>query len=92
MVNIVVTTTTNLIKVEFNDLADIVEHIKGTWRKDRILFIKLNAGAVVIKFMNGRLWEVSYNGENGTLPIDSIDGVPLSSNSDLYNKLISVME
>lgn len=92
MANIVITTTTNIIKVDFNDLSSVTGIKKGCWG-DSIIAFQLVADESFIKVIVSGVpsWAVSYNGSTGTLQIDSVDGVAPTSNSDLYNKLVAVL-
>jgi hypothetical protein len=88
MANIVVTSTTNSIKVEFNDYSTILNMAKGTWGKGYIQSVLLRTDGVLVDLLGQPDWLVSFDGSVGTFQIDTIDGVAPTSNSDLYDKLI----
>lgn len=90
MANIVVTSTANSIKVEFNIYSTIVDMIKGTWSKASIQNVLLRTDGVLVDVLTQPDWLVSFDGSVGTFQIDSIDGVAPTSNSDLYDKLIAL--
>ena len=90
MANIVVTSTANSIKVEFNIYSTIVDMIKGTWGKTYIQSVLLRTDGILIDVLGQHDWLVSFDGSVGTFQIDSIDGVAPTSNSDLYDKLIAL--
>jgi len=92
MANIVVTSTTNTIKVEFNAYASTIGTSKGTWNKTRITFeLKYSDTFVKVLVIGEPNWAVSFDGSTGTLQIDSVNGVAPTSNSDLYDKLITLL-
>lgn len=98
MANLVVTSTTNSIKVEFNDQPffdrrDGQTYTKGTWLKSEIANIKLNTStdAVIVLEKDRFEWRVSSGGTSGTFTVDTVDGAAPSSDSDLYDKLIALI-
>lgn len=92
MANIVITSTSNTIKVDFGDYyPGAIEHQKGVWKKDKIVNMVLD-GSVEITILQEKTWLVSHDGNNGTFQIDSIDGIAPTSLDDLYNKLIALIE
>ena len=92
MANIVVTSSTNSIKVVFNTYASAIGIEKGSWSKDYIRFNLKASNAFVEALIHGETgWAVSFDGSTGTFQVDSIDGVAPTSNSDLYDKLIALI-
>ncbi len=93
MAKIVVTSTTNTIKVEFNDYATIVGIKKRTWNKTKISFGLSPSEDMVYVFVEGEpSWSVVYSALAGSFIVDSVAGVsPITSNSDLYDKLIALI-
>lgn len=93
MPNTVVTSTTNSIKVVFNDDSSKVGIDKGTWNKSAVTSFKLYTDHVSAETIDavGR-WIVD-DGTNsiGALIIDSVDGASPSSLSDLYDKLVALI-
>jgi len=90
MANIVVTSTTNSIKVDFGVLNTFAD--KGVWRKEEVSFyLKTGASFIIVKVHNDTPFAVSWDGSTGTLQIDSVGGVAPTSNSDLYDKLIALI-
>jgi phage tail tube protein FII len=92
MANLVVTSTTNSIKVDFGVLGVIPNPKKGTWKKDKVENIKLEISDTYVRVttIGEPEWQLSWNGTN-VLQVDSIDGVAPISNSDLYDKLIALI-
>lgn len=87
MANAVITSSTNCIKVVFNDLAEFAKREKGIWLKSNIRFdLNDNNAGVTVTVEDEPQWVVSYNGTYG-MPVDSVNGETPTSNMDLYNKL-----
>lgn len=93
MANIVITSTTNSIKVDFGDYASSYGYAKGTWRKDNVGDIRLAADSsyISIHTMEDQRWTISYNASGQAMIIDSVDTAAPTSNSDLYDKLIALI-
>ena len=87
MANLVLVTTANTIKVDFNDLAD--HYTEATWAKDQISSIHKHATYVVVKMKNDQRWLCSFDATK--MEIDSIDAVAPTSTADLYTKLIAMI-
>jgi hypothetical protein len=91
MANIVVTTTTTSIKVDFGTYASQLDMSKGTWNKSFIMNFLLRTDGVLIDIQGQPDWIVSFDGSVGTFQIDSVNAVTPTSNSDLYDKLIALI-
>lgn len=91
MANLVITSTTDSIKVVFNDYASAAGYSKGTWNKRYVRDITLNGHLVTVDINGGQEWTVSYNSQNGALIVDTIDGAAPTSASDLYDKLVALI-
>jgi hypothetical protein len=92
MANLVITSTTNTINVSFNDLSVPVGIKKGCWNKTRITFNLAPSDLIVKVLVIGESsWAISFDGSSGTLPVDSVNGVAPTSNSDLYDKLVALI-
>ena len=87
MANLVITTTANTIKVDFNDLAGDYE--EATWAKDQVSSILKYPTYIVVKMKNDQRWLCSFNGVK--MQIDTIDTVAPTSNADLYTKLTALI-
>lgn len=90
MANIVITSTTNSIKVEFNDYSTVLGVDGGTYQKRDIVIYRLT-DRVQCEVKGEKTWFVAYTSTTGCFIIDSIDGVAPTSNSDLYTKLIALI-
>lgn len=92
MANLVITSTTNSISVDFGVLGVAPYPKKGTWNKNEIVQISLQPSDTFVKVINigDPEWQVSYDGNNG-LQVDSVAGVAPTSNSDLYTKLVALI-
>lgn len=93
MANIVITSTTNSVIVDFNDYAAILKTEKQSWPKRVIQnFRKLYpSGCIIVSMLQEKEWCVSWDGSPGSFQIDSIDGVTPTSNSDLFDKLTALL-
>ena len=87
--NLTITTTTNAVKVNFNDspLGDVV---KGIWRKDKILSIHNHGTYIEVLTFEGS-FQLSNAALAGCYVIDSVDGAAPSSLSDLFDKLSAML-
>lgn len=75
MANIVVTSTTNSIKVDFGVLDSVTQISKGVWRKEDVsFFLKPSTAFVMVKVHNDTPFAVSWDGSSDTLQIDSVGG------------------
>ena len=93
MANLVITSSTNCIKVDFGVLASVGHlPIKGVWTKEHVIRFSLEHGNAYVKIqtVSELEWQVSFNGVNG-LQVDSVDAVAPVSNSDLYDKLVALL-
>lgn len=93
MANIIITSTTNSIKVDFGALGLNPLPKKGTWAKSKIISISLTPSDAFVKasILGEQEWQLSWDGTNG-MQIDSVNAVAPTSNSDLYDKLIALIE
>jgi hypothetical protein len=91
MANISVVSTTNSIKVDFGDYASSVGVTKGIWRKDKVRF-NLRSDFIEVIAQNENGFGVVYTTSGNYLIIDTIDGVSPTSNSDLYDKLCTLIQ
>jgi hypothetical protein len=91
MANIVVTTTTGSILVDFGVYSTPLGMSKGVWRKDTLININLRTDGVLVDIEGQSDWLVSFDGKVGTFQIDSIDGVAPTSDSDLFDKLKALL-
>ena len=87
MANLVITTTADSIKVNFNDLSG--DYTEATWAKDQVLSILKYPTYVVVKMKNDQRWLCSFDATK--MEIDTIDAVAPTSNTDLYTKLTALI-
>lgn len=91
MANIVITSTTNSIKVDFGAYSSVLDgQTAGCYQKRDIRFYKLS-DRVMADVMGEKEWPVVYTSTSGCFIIDSIDGSAPTSNADLYTKLIAMI-
>lgn len=90
MANIVITSTTNTIKVDFGTYSSVLDGQEaGCYQKADIDIYRFSDRVrCVVK--GEKEWSVVYAALTGCFIIDSIDGASPSSNSDLYTKLIAL--
>lgn len=92
MANLVVTSTTSCILVAFNSLGTYSNMIKGIWQKQDISFERDISDEFVSVYVKDRdPWQVTYNSSNMGLQIDSINASAPTSNSDLFDKLSTLV-
>ena len=93
MAFITVTDTANTIHVDFGVYAGLVApYKKAIFHKNVISFqIAADESFVRVEDRSGQSWTVTYNGAGETLQIDTINAVAPVSNSDLYDKLVSLL-
>lgn len=89
MANLVVTSTTNSILVDFGAFP-IGTMTKGVWRKNSIDSFCLTSDRIIIFTLEGS-FEVCQASTTGALIIDSVDGAAPSSLADLYTKLSALI-
>ena len=90
--NAVVTTDTENVIVDFNDLANNIDiPTSGIWHKNIIGSIQNLGTQIQIEFsISKKDWYISRTTDNvnGTVLIDTIDGATPTSNLDLYEKIV----
>lgn len=92
MANIVITGVNGYIKVVFNDQSAKAKMTKGYFNRNGIAeVIELDGGGVVVTLSHSMgmatSYQVSFDGNNGGMQVDSIDTVAPTSDSDLADKL-----
>lgn len=94
MANLVITSKTKSILVDFGDFANLedVDGRKATYKRDDIsvVWMEKDDAFVNVKMKDSVTtthWKVSYNGDAGVFIIDSIDGVVPTDNDDLFDKI-----
>lgn len=94
MANTVITSTTNAIKVAFNDDPNKGLYSKATYAKTDIEYIYLNGNHVEVIAADSHRWILSDDIGNNVkaLTIDSVDGLAPISLSDLYDKISALIE
>lgn len=98
MANIIVTSTTNCINVEFNSTSSVSGYKKANFNKDQITFqLRENEECVRVFDSWGVNWCVTYPTNPAllsgleALPIDSVDSSSApTSNDELYTLLINM--
>lgn len=88
MANVVITTDSERIYIDFNDQSDTAGLVSGDWHKSAC-HISMNIGNSDIFFFVDDLqqWRFSYNGSTDSMQIDTVDGATPSSNTNLETLL-----
>jgi hypothetical protein len=90
MANIVITSSTNLVKVDWGIYA--TSFSKESWHKSSLhLFLNNGNNYVQVSEDNGTGIALTYIATTNAFIVDSVDGVAPTSNSDLYDKLITLI-
>lgn len=96
MANVTIVSTTNSIKVDLGVYGAVpaIGYDKVTIPKDKLIDIKLknDESFIEVVVQDDGKWTISYNLVGNSLIIDTIDAVAPTSNSDLYDKLIALIE
>ena len=99
MANVVITSKTNVINVDFGDIQfldkrDNIYVKKGTWAKSDIATVHLEANEDMVTVIerDDFSWKLSYDGFEGTFQVDSVDGTTVTSNSQLYTLISGLIE
>ena len=88
MANIVVTTTTDRINVDFGVYSSDFGFEKASCNKHNISYITLtNDGYCEILILSQGEWQVNHNGVGIGLQVDSINGVAPTSSTHLFELL-----
>lgn len=93
MANIVVTSTVNYIKVDFGDYYPSSYPIsKAYYNVNDIEKVELFSNMVKVHMLaSDKDWELSFDGGTG-FQVDTVDGVAPTSNSDLCDKIASLIK
>jgi hypothetical protein len=99
MANIVMTSTTNTVKCDNGIYAGTQNALglvmkKVAFRKDEIFRIGLapSDAYVIVEFKSKTsFFLLNFDGATGAMQVDSIDAVAPTSNSDLYDKLVTLL-
>ena len=92
MANTVVTSSANSVKVVFNDDSALTGMTQGYFSKSSISEVReVVMGTVLVKLDSGDTFNISTDGAQNTLTIDSVDGVAPSSNTDLCDKIAGLI-
>lgn len=94
MANVVITSTTNSIKVDFGVYVGGEIPKKRTYNKNKSVFyisLEESDSMVTVISEGSPQWNLAYTSTTGCFIIDSINGVAPTSNSDLYDKLIALI-
>jgi len=92
MANIVITTTSNTIDIDFGDYNDGDNSpLCKTFRREDIRDVDIYNDYVLMEMDTGEHWYFVYTSTDNYQIIDSIDSSEPTSNTDLYSKLKALM-
>lgn len=94
MPDVVITSTTNSVKVDFGDFSSSVGYSKGVYGKSDIQYMTLKTDHVEVVAADSARWICAASNATvapQSLIISTIDGVGPTSLSDLYDKLSALL-
>ena len=93
MSNIIVTSDSIKIDVAFNDMSTIAQMNKATFKRTNINLVETNSDedCVTVVMIDGMKFDLSHNGTQGTLTVDTINGQTPTGVDDLHNKITALM-
>lgn len=91
MNGLIVTSTQNSFKVEFNDYAQKANMVKGAWNKSQVIFIRLMNGFVTAQVFRESEWILTFDGDIG-FKVDNVNGVTCNSNEELFSELCKIIQ
>lgn len=88
---VTITSTTSYVDTEFNTLSIPADFVRSRWRKEELVSVYLKPnGTVGVRAGNGvndYLFSSYTHPLPGTIPIESVNTVPPTSNAHLYQLL-----
>lgn len=93
MAKLEITTTTNTLKFVTNEYATAFGIDKSAWNIKDIQSVKLvnrPTAYVEVSFLTSTKFAFTFDGAYGT-QVDTVNGVAPTSNSDLFDKLITTL-
>lgn len=87
MANIVITSGTDYLKVDFGDYSATLNMKKGYWSRSAIQVTQGESGIVNVIACDGVTMPLASAPTDGAYTVDSVNGAVPSSNSDLCDKL-----
>ena len=92
MANIVVTSSTNYIKVEFNDYyPDYYKVCEAYYNRNDLEKIEVQDGFLKVHVLDESDWTLSYTATTGAFIVDSVDAATPTDNLDLASKLAALI-
>lgn len=91
MPNIIITAvaTKNYHKLDYGDYSTVTGiDYRFFWSED-IFFVDVD-GHVAVTMKNGDVWQLSFDGSDGTFQVDSVIGAIPSDNDDLADSLANL--
>lgn len=93
MANAVITSDAKKVKVVFNDASTAAGYMIAYFAREHLAEVRYtNNGYVEVLLDDGKSWQVSTNGANNTLPVDSIDAVTPTDNEHLCDMIANLID
>lgn len=89
MANLVIVSTSRTVEVDFGIYANFTKTQRVAFRREEISEVieYYESAHVVVKMLNGIEFKLSATQIDGSMIVDSIDGVAPTNNIDLFNTL-----
>lgn len=93
MPNTAITSTASVISLVFNDDNSITGYDKGTYRIDHIVEVELRSDHVLLVLAVTHRLQLSYSANTKNyLLVDTVNAVAPTSLSDLYDKIVALID
>lgn len=91
--NITITSTQFTVTVNFNSYSSKLAMTKVSFRRNEISKISHVGDSIIVNMLNDVSYRLSFaDNIDYAMTVDSIDGVDIISNDDLYNKLVILQD
>ena len=92
MSNVIITSSANIIIVDFGIYSSFVGYKKGLFQKRKIsIQLISDLSFVRVENSNGEHWAISYIQSGESLIVESVDGIAPTDNENLFDLLTDLM-
>ena len=92
MANVIITSSANIIIVDFGVYSSFVGYKKGLFQKRKIsIQLISDLSFVRVENSNGEHWAISYIQSGESLIVESVDGIAPTDNEHLFDLLTDLM-
>ena len=92
MSNVIITSSVNLINVDFGIYSSFVGYKKGLFQKRKIsIQLISDLSFVRVENSNGEHWAISYIQSGESLIVESVDGIAPTDNENLFYLLADLI-